>query len=402
MEKTQQTNGQAKDTGPGFGIYVHWPFCESKCPYCDFNSHTADSVNQSAWLDAYIHELEWAANDLHTESDKRPAITSIFFGGGTPSLMMPEIVDGILSAIKDRFTLSDDLEVTLEANPSSAEVERFHGYHDAGVNRLSIGVQALDDEALRFLGRRHDHASALRAIEAAAAIFPRYSFDMIYARPNQSADDWRGELRNALSLCGEHLSVYQLTIESGTVFARQGVPPASEIVAEELFEMTQDILGEAGMPAYEISNHAQTDAECRHNLTYWLAGGYLGVGPGAHGRLPGRTENPDGWRAQYRIHNPTRWLESVNASGHGTAKVTPLDQGDRRDEAIMMGLRLPGGISQDNFRRACGLDLHQAFNAHNVERLINGGFITLDEQGLRATPDGWRRLNAVLATLLSD
>ena len=327
-----------------------------------------------------------------------PLVTSIFFGGGTPSLMKPDTVDGILSAITGAFAVADDAEVTLEANPSSAEAERFREYAAAGVNRVSIGVQSLHDNQLAALGRVHGRDAALATIDTARSIFPRYSFDLIYARPGQTEHEWEDELLEAITLAGSHLSVYQLTIEPGTAFARNGVPAAPEELAEAMYRLTQDILNTAGLPAYEISNHASPGMESRHNMTYWRGGTYLGIGPGAHGRLRGKA----GWRASYRIHDPERWINAVESSGDGTAKTMPLSQTDRRDESVMMGLRLTSGLQKDDFERATGLSFDGAFDRDNLLRLTNGGFLERDSETLKATPEGLLRLNAVLAALLTD
>ena len=392
------TEGPAVISGAGFGIYVHWPFCESKCPYCNFNSHAAGRVDQALWLNAYRSELDWAVQELSPSPDRLPTVTSIFFGGGTPSLMVPETVAGIMAAIRSAFPLADDAEVTLEANPSSAESGRFRGYADAGVNRVSIGVQSLYGEALTALGRAHGRDAELATIEAARDIFPRYSFDLIYARPGQTSSDWTAELTEAVALAGDHLSVYQLTIEPGTAFARDGVPAADEDTAADMYQITQDILGDAGLPAYEVSNHAAPGGESRHNLTYWRGGAYLGIGPGAHSRLT----THEGWRAAYRIHDPARWLGAVEAKGHGTAKRMALSTEERRDEAVMMGLRLIRGIGAEDFRSATGLSLMDAFSSDRRARLVDGGFLEARPTLLRATPEGMLRLDSVIATLLAE
>lgn len=390
------------DSRAGFGIYVHWPFCESKCPYCDFNSHAAGRVDQARWLDAYRSELNWAAQALHQSPTGTfgtlPTVSSIFFGGGTPSLMNPETVAGILQTIRSLFPVAADAEITLEANPSSAEAGRFRGYAAAGVNRISVGVQSLYNDELVALGRAHDRTAAIETIASAAEIFSRYSFDLIYARPGQSVADWTAELTEALDMTRGHLSVYQLTIEPGTAFARDRVPTADEEVAEAMYRTTQDILSTAGMPAYEVSNHAAPGSASQHNLTYWRGGAYLGIGPGAHGRH--KTE--DGWHAGYRIHDPARWLDSVETTGHGTAKVFSLSSEERRDEVVMMGLRLIDGIDQGDFNIATGLSLHDAFAPENLTRLTDGGFLEMDDHVLKATPEGMLRLDSVLAALLTE
>lgn len=391
------------DAGAGFGIYVHWPFCESKCPYCDFNSHAAGHVDQTRWLKAYRSELDWAAQELGQSHAELPIVTSIFFGGGTPSLMDPETVAGIMTGIGSIFPIASHAEVTLEANPSSAEAGRFRGYAEAGVNRVSIGVQSLYNDDLAALGRAHGRDAALATIAAARKIFPRYSFDLIYARPGQTVSDWTAELTQALALAGDHLSVYQLTIEPGTAFARDGVPAANEDTGEAMYRITQDILGDAGLPAYEVSNHAVPGMESRHNLTYWRCGMYLGIGPGAHGRLnSGDNGSDDAWRAVYRIHDPARWIKAVDANGHGTAKEFPLSKEERRDEAVMMGLRLTDGLTAQGFRAATGLSLKGAFAPDNLARLMDGGFLEMGPDTLKATPEGMLRLDSVISRLLAD
>ncbi len=365
----------------GFGVYIHWPFCLSKCPYCDFNSHVADTIDQRRWRDALLAELDHFSDETR---GLRP--TSIFFGGGTPSLMAPDTVGALVAAVRRRWDCASDLEVTLEANPTSVETARFRAFRDAGINRLSLGVQALDDEALRLLGRRHSAAEALAALETAQAIFARVSFDLIYARPGQDAAAWRAELSRALGLAGEHLSLYQLTVEDGTAFAARGIAPSDEDTACVLFEATQEITAAAGLPAYEISNHARPGAECRHNLTYWRGGDWLGIGPGAHGRL--------GLDAVVQIRAPASWLAAVETAGHGIAVRETLDPADRAEERAMMGLRLAEGLPPDS-------EAWRVIVPAGLERMIDGGFVEHDANGLRVTPKGRLVLNAVLAELLA-
>jgi len=381
-------------TDAGFGVYVHWPFCESKCPYCDFNSHVSETIDQAHWRQAYATEIGYAAAELSEGGG--PTVTSIFFGGGTPSLAEPETIATVIGAIRASFRLANDIEITLEANPSSVEAGRFRSYADVGVNRVSLGVQSLDDEALRFLGRRHDRGQAIRALETAATVFDRRSFDLICARPGQSPKSWSTELDEALGLAGDHLSIYQLTIESGTPFARDGVPAADEETGAAIFELTQARLADAGLPAYEISNHARAGSACRHNLTYWRGGGYLGIGPGAHGRL----RTPDGWRAEHRIHNPGRWLDAVGQHGHGTAKTFALSPADRAVEIVMTGLRLNGGLPEADVRSATGLGFGDVLDRAALERLIAGGLVEKMPDGIRATAEGRLRLNGVIGALL--
>jgi oxygen-independent coproporphyrinogen-3 oxidase len=381
---------------PGFGVYIHWPFCLAKCPYCDFNSHVRERVDEARWRSALLAELDYYAAQTPGRT-----VTSVFFGGGTPSLMAPETAAALIERVRARWPTAPDLEITLEANPGASEAARFAAFRAAGVNRLSIGVQALDDAALRFLGRIHGRAEAVAAVERARAAFERYSFDLIYARPGQSVGAWRAELDEALALSGGHLSVYQLTIEPGTAFhtaARLGklaLPDEDEAAA--LYEATQERLASAGLPAYEISNHAAPGAESRHNLTYWRYGDYVGVGPGAHGRLSGEA----GKVATRQIRLPESWLKAVGERGHATEAVESIDAERRRDELLMMGLRLAEGVMRVRFAAETGASLEEALDAGALGRLIEGGFLVLDEAGLRATAAGRQRLDAVLAALLA-
>lgn len=387
---------EAVKDDPGFGIYVHWPFCKSKCPYCDFNSHVRESVDQDRWRRALLRDLEHAA----TRSAGR-RVTSVFFGGGTPSLMPAETVAAVTEGIARLWDLAADAEITLEANPTSAEAGRFAGFARAGVNRLSLGVQALDDDALRFLGRQHSAAEALAALDLARASFARLSFDLIYARPGQSLAAWQRELDDALALGPEHIALYQLTIEEGTAFQaawRRGdlVLPAEEEAAT-LFETTARQLTEAGLPAYEISNHARPGAACRHNLTYWRYGDYLGVGPGAHGRLTW-----DGVKHATRQHRaPEPWLDLVERQGHGWRSAQPVTAEESLTEMVMMGLRLTDGIPHGAFQRVFGAGPQALLPAERLERLSEEGLLQLDGRGLRATAAGRQRLDAVLAYLLT-
>jgi oxygen-independent coproporphyrinogen-3 oxidase len=376
-------------------VYIHWPFCRSKCPYCDFNSHVRDGVEAARWTRALLNDLEHQA-----ELTAGCQVGSVFFGGGTPSLMPPETVAALLDRVRSHWAVMPDVEITLEANPNSAEADRFRAFSAAGVNRLSLGVQALDPAALRLLGRAHDREEAIAAIEHAREIFPRFSFDLIYARPGQSVTAWRQELDEALTLSGEHLSLYQLTIEPGTAFAtlaRRGelVLPEEDRTAA-LFEMTQERLAAAGLPAYEISNHARPGAECRHNLAYWRYQDYIGVGPGAHGRL-----SRAGTRFATRQHRlPEKWLAAVETEGSGIEEITPIDRETAVEEMLMMGLRLVEGVSRATLERAAGEDAKTRFGS-NLAPLIEGGFLTLDADRLAATSAGRQRLNAVLGALLS-
>ncbi|UEM21069.1 radical SAM family heme chaperone HemW [Skermanella mucosa] len=380
---------------PGFGIYVHWPFCLAKCPYCDFNSHVRDGVDHARWRAALLREL-----DHYADLTAGRTVTSIFFGGGTPSLMEPATVAAVIERVGARWNTAPGLEITLEANPTSVEATRFEGFRAAGVNRVSLGIQALDDESLKFLGRAHSASEALGAIGLAARHFDRFSFDLIYARPDQSVAAWEAELRRALDHAVGHLSVYQLTIEEGTRFHtlyNRGVfaLPDDEL-AGDLYEATQALLEGAGLPAYEISNHARPGEESRHNLTYWRYGDYVGVGPGAHGRL-----TLDGTKYATRAHRaPEAWLDLVDRNGHGGHATEEVAPGERLVEMLMMGLRLAEGVPLARLREETGLTVDRALDPAGLERMLAGGFAELTPTRLRATPAGRQRLNALLARLL--
>jgi oxygen-independent coproporphyrinogen-3 oxidase len=378
---------------PGFGIYVHWPFCAQKCPYCDFNSHVRhQGWNEADYLGGYLTELRAAA----TEMAEKPPVTSIFFGGGTPSLMQPATVDGILADIAGTFALAADCEITLEANPGSVDAGRFRGYRSAGVNRVSLGVQALDDAPLKRLGRIHTAAEALAALDIARATFDRVSFDLIYARPGMTEAAWEAELTRALALQAGHLSLYQLTIEDGTPFAalhRAGklVVPEPEL-ADRLYEITQSLCEAAGLPAYEISNHARPGEESRHNLVYWRYGHYLGLGPGAHGREPrhaGRT-------ATLNERTPEGWLGRVSQSGRGLVEATLLSAGEQADEMLLMGLRLAEGLDLARLEAIGGLRP----DARTIGRLESLGMLEWPAPDrIRATPAGRFVLNELVRQL---
>ncbi|MEX0582307.1 MAG: radical SAM family heme chaperone HemW, partial [Sneathiella sp.] len=351
---------------PGFGLYYHWPFCRKKCPYCDFNSHVRETVDQKRWTAALLKELDWFAGRV-----KQKKLTSIFFGGGTPSLMEPATVAALIEGARRHFPFEDDIEITLEANPTSVEAASFAAYRQAGVTRLSLGVQSLRDDALRFLGREHSVSEALNAIELARTHFSNISFDLIYALPGQTPTEWRRDLEQALSLAGDHLSLYQLTIEPNTGFAgavRRGafqIPPEDE--AEALFEMTQSVCSDAGWPAYEISNHARPGYECRHNLTYWRYGEYLGVGPGAHGRIVEGSVRT----AYQQSKRPESWLAAVETAGHGTDMATPIPSPEERaEEILLMGLRLEEGVWFRNFEAAIGAPIAEFLRRDRLDQLI--------------------------------
>ncbi|MCK0197468.1 radical SAM family heme chaperone HemW [Ancylobacter sp. 6x-1] len=377
---------------PGFGVYVHWPFCLAKCPYCDFNSHVRHAPpDQARFVAAFRAEI---AHLRGLTGQRRTA--SVFFGGGTPSLMEPSTVGAILSAIDEAWPLDARAEVTLEANPTSVEAGRFRGYRAAGVNRVSLGVQALDDASLKALGRMHSAAEALAAVAVARAAFERVSFDLIYARPRQTPEAWAAELRRAVEEGCEHLSLYQLTIEDGTPFAalhRAGklVTP-DEDVARALWDVTQETTRAVGLPAYEISNHARPGAESRHNLLYWRYGEYAGVGPGAHGRL----DTPEGRRATVIQRAPEGWLETVERAGHGIVLDETLSRAEQGDELLLMGLRLGEGISLERFARLSGREIAAA----RIAALVSEGLVEeLSDQRLRVTPLGFPVLDAIVADL---
>ncbi len=380
---------------PPFAVYVHWPFCKAKCPYCDFNSHVRAAIDQAAWQRALLAELDHYA-------DRTPGrtVSSVFFGGGTPSLMAPATAAALIERIGQRWVLAADAEITLEANPTSVEAERFRDFRAAGVNRASLGVQALDPAALTFLGRGHSVGEAIAAIALARRQFPRFSFDLIYARPGQEPAQWDAELKQALSLAGDHLSLYQLTIEKGTAFhtahARGDFAIPDDDRAGMLYELTQLRLNEAGLPSYEISNHARPGGESRHNLVYWRYGDYVGIGPGAHGRL-----TLGGAKVATRqLRLPETWLAAVERRGEGTDECNPISAAERIEEMLMMGLRLNESVPRARFRRECGAGPEDVLDPPALARLVDGGFLVVDGDGLRATEAGRQRLNAVLGTLL--
>ncbi|MEO1330145.1 MAG: radical SAM family heme chaperone HemW [Pseudomonadota bacterium] len=376
----------------GFGVYVHWPFCQAKCPYCDFNSHVWREIDQARWRAALIAELQAA----HATAPDRAADT-VFFGGGTPSLMAPDTVAAVIGAIDGLWGLSPGAEITLEANPTSVEAGRFAGYAAAGVNRVSMGIQALNDRDLKALGRMHSVAEARAAFEIARAHFARVSFDLIYARAGQNAMAWAAELREALSMAVDHLSLYQLTIEPETRFfdlqAAGKLTTPNDDCAAEMYAATQEICDAASLPAYEVSNHAAPGAESRHNLVYWRYGDYAGVGPGAHGRLT----DADGRWATQTIRDPADWLSAVETRGDGSEPRALVPPRAQAEEMLMMGLRLSEGVSLDRFRRLAGTDVPPAA----LSELVEGGFVHVENDRLRATAAGRPILNAVLRALLA-
>jgi putative oxygen-independent coproporphyrinogen III oxidase len=378
----------AARTDAPLALYVHWPFCVSKCPYCDFNSHVRHTVDQIAWRAALLADLAHEAAQLPGRT-----LGSIFFGGGTPSLMPPETVAAIIDAAAGHWSPASDIEITLEANPSSVEAARFADIARAGVNRVSLGLQALDDAALAFLGRAHSVREGLAALEIAQAQFDRANFDLIYARPGQSVGEWEAELIRALAFGTGHLSLYQLTIEPGTRFATlvaQGTlaPPDPDHGAD-LYEATRALTGAAGLPAYEVSNHARAGAESRHNLTYWRMGDYAGIGPGAHGRRNGL--------ATVRHKKPENWIGAGARNGHGLQTETPLDADERLTEALLMGLRLREGVDLGRFG---GGAMPALIDLDAAQRLAGQGFLAIDGTRLTALPPAWLVLDAILPQLL--
>ena len=377
---------------PGFGVYVHWPFCLSKCPYCDFNSHVrAAGVDQARFVASFAKELKHRAQLAPGRE-----VTSIFFGGGTPSLMKPETVGAILNEIARNWTIAPGAEITLEANPTSVEAERFRGYRAAGVNRVSLGVQAMNDVDLKMLGRLHSAQEAMAAVEIATNTFERASFDLIYARPDQTPQSWRDELRNALAHAPEHLSLYQLTIEPDTMFEKLveagKLTPPDEETGRALWDVTQEVMEQAAMPAYEISNHARKGGESRHNLCYWRYGEYAGVGPGAHGRLL-----HDGKRlAQSTIKHPESWLEQVEVQGHGLSEEEVLSAQAQGDEFLLMGLRLREGIDPERYVALTGKTL----DGEKLQMLLDEKLMARSATGrLSLTEKGFPLLDRVVAEI---
>lgn len=380
-----------------FGLYIHWPFCLSKCPYCDFNSHVREKIDQRRWKEALLRELESAA-----ETNEKATLTSIFFGGGTPSLMEPDTVAALLEKVNALFSPSFDIEVTLEANPSTVEAHRFKAFSHAGVNRLSIGVQSLDEKALSFLGRHHSAKEAMKALEIASSYFPRYSFDLIYARPDQTATSWKAELLEALTYAKGHLSLYQLTIEPQTAFATRFARGEQMVLEDDpaaaLYELTEDIMTTAGLPAYEVSNYATPTHECRHNLLYWNFEDYIGIGPGAHGRV---TKCGQKW-ATSRYKAPETWLKNVEKQGHGLELSQSLSQLERLQEVTLMGLRLTKGLERKRIFEETHLSVENAYTSQALELLEKEGLLLITPTHLTVTCEGRFKLNSVIAYLLKS
>jgi putative oxygen-independent coproporphyrinogen III oxidase len=379
------------DAAP-LALYIHWPFCVAKCPYCDFNSHVRESVDQAAWRAALLRDLAYEADMLPGRM-----LGSIFFGGGTPSLMPPETIEALIDAAAGHWSFAPDIEITMEANPNSAEAARFAQAAQAGVNRLSLGLQALDDAALRFLGRAHDVREGLAALEAAQGCVDRVSLDLIYALPGQSAADWEAELTRALAFGTDHLSLYQLTIEPGTRFetdVRKGdFVPADPDHAAELFELTQAMTNAAGRPAYEVSNHAAQGQESRHNLAYWRYGDYAGVGPGAHGRRGGV--------ATIRHRKPENWMSALARNGHGLSEERALEPAEQAGEALMMGLRLAEGVDLRALAARIGTPQAALVDTDAVAQLERHGLLRRDGDRLATTPAGMLLLDRILTEIVA-
>jgi len=375
-----------------FGIYIHWPFCKKKCPYCDFNSHVQNNIDHDRWLTAYLNELKY-----HAKKTSNRVVSSVFFGGGTPSLMKAATIEKILNEVKLLWRCSETLEITAEANPSSAETQTFKDFQSAGINRLSIGVQSLNQKSLTFLGRQHSARDAKHAVCEASEIFSRVSFDLIYALPGQTPEVWEKELLDALKIASGHLSLYQLTIEPGTDFHKQRLCELPEDIGIELFELTQNIMHEANLPAYEISNHSIPGQECKHNLLYWRGEDYLGIGPGAHGRITHNFKT----KLTQNYRDPEKWLMRATANNSGHQKCLNIRGKERRDEIVLMGLRLTSGISHDQFKLLTNSGLIEAIDGRKIKVLVDEGFLVLNREGLKATKSGRQRLNAVLTYLLN-
>ena len=386
-----------------FALYLHWPFCHAKCPYCDFNSHVSNDVDTKIFGDALHTEMAHMASLMPL----RPPLSSMFFGGGTPSLMPPILVERLIRHAEDLFGFTDDIEITAEANPTSVEAEAMLEFQKAGVSRVSMGVQSLDDAGLKFLGREHSAADALQALDKVKKAFDSVSIDLIYALPDQSPKAWQAMLSRALSLELGHLSIYQLTIETGTVFhtrQRRGeVMALDDDRAADLYEMTQQMTNAAGLPSYEISNHAALGQECRHNLTYWQAGDWLGVGPGAHGRfaLFDKSKNLAIRNATVTRRNPAGWLDAVAAKGHGIEETQIDSPADWASEMVMMGLRLTNGIDLGVIENLCG-PCGDWLYGDGVEQVIAAGWLKRmpNQSTLIASDDGRLRLNHILSTIL--
>ncbi|MEE2997010.1 MAG: radical SAM family heme chaperone HemW [Pseudomonadota bacterium] len=381
----------------GFGLYVHWPFCASKCPYCDFNSHVSHGVDQDSWRAGLLSELGYFG-----VATKGRLLETVFFGGGTPSLMPPSTVAAVLDALSTYWAVARDAEVTLEANPSSVEAKNFADFRAAGINRVSVGVQSFRDEDLKFLGRSHSAIEARNAVAVAEKMFDRVSFDMIYALPGQTARAWATQLNEALTFGTGHLSLYQLTIEKGTPFFsyhNKGMfHLPDDDLAVELSSKTVEMTEKVGLSAYEISNYSFAGQESRHNLTYWSGGDYIGIGPGAHGRL---SLNGTRYRTE-QVPLPENWLAAIKKQGHANRIFETISETEHVIESLMMGMRVTSGISRNLFERLTGLDLEDCVDRTRSHALVAAGLVKIDDEGIRATPEGRQRLNSVIEALIPD
>ena len=373
-------------------LYIHWPFCDAKCPYCDFNAHVKTSINQKKWLKSLQKEILY-----YSLQTKGRVITSIFFGGGTPSLIQPNIICEILTTIHQYWITKPNIEITLEANPTSIETQRLFEFKSIGINRVSIGIQSLNKSALKFLGRNHTDKEARKAINEARKVFSNYSFDFIYTRPQQSIIAWQRELRDILKIVGGHLSLYQLNIEPGTPYSKQGIQMPSNEVSAEFYEKTNQIMELAGLPSYEISNYASPGFECLHNLNYWRGGDYIGIGPGAHGRI---TQNGNVF-STYQIYEPNTWQKSIDKRGHGTAKRKIMSQQNRAEELIMLGLRATEGLNKKNFQKQVKRPFNSFINTKNFYNMVENNFLIETSSSIKATLSGRMCLNLVLEKLLT-
>lgn len=398
------------NTAP-LAIYIHYPFCAKKCPYCDFNSYVKREVDHDAWCNAYVHTIKHYASLL---PDRH--ITSVFFGGGTPSLMAAETCTSILETIRTSWPASNDIEITLEANPTSAEADKFRAFKAAGVNRVSLGVQSIKDEDLKFLGREHTAKEALDAVDMAAGIFDRYSFDLIYARPQQTLKEWEAELTSALKHVDKHMSLYQLTIEESTPFymdeARGKFKMPDDTLSADFYLLTQEIMSAHGLPAYEVSNHAPAGEESRHNMTYWQYGDYIGIGPGAHGRVTFNGQK----HATYEYKTPVKWLKKSNNTDinlkndtdrnenkiyiPSAQKIDPLSPEDRFTEALLTGLRLYKGLNLKTLSEKSGYDWQNVLDLQKLRQMEEDQYLTLEGSHLTLSTEGMLRLNALLSYII--
>ncbi|MDP3532314.1 MAG: radical SAM family heme chaperone HemW [Alphaproteobacteria bacterium] len=379
-----------------FGLYIHWPFCLSKCPYCDFNSHVRENLDEDPWLNGILHEIK-----SYAEIMPEPKIDTIFFGGGTPSLASPIALNKILNEVQKHWQFADDIEITLEANPHTVEAQKFKDFRSIGINRVSIGVQSLRDKDLKFLGRKHDVKEAKEAIKIAQEYFERLSFDLIYARPDQTLNEWQEELKEALAFGLNHYSLYQLTLEKGTAFyqaANRGdFKLPEEELARDFYLLTQDIMTAAGLPAYEVSNHAALGQESRHNRLYWQYGRFLGLGPGAHSRIV----LDDQRYAVYNVKSPELWAEKVAKTNFGQKEKISLPLQDQTLEFFLMGLRLNQGVKHQDFKDIFGMDWYKSLHMEQVKDLESQGFLTYDDNHLRLTLDGMLCLNKIADLIIA-